>query len=186
MSNFRKVKSLKCYYNFFTNEEFELRSVVFSDLNKSIPVKFKDSQTFFKPKDYSVFEVKIDKKALNFETLFESHAKIKKMIKSLNTKKEIIEKMDTSSSEEKMDQVLLIEKYEIENYCKNKKSKCLNCKATCIFGLNQLNTLSTKQLKIELKNHCHPTSRIINQKNRNKAQEMLELYNHYQTVHDLK
>ena len=47
-SFYRKILNLKSYYNFFTNNNFELRSVVFSDLKKSFSIKFIDKEAIIK------------------------------------------------------------------------------------------------------------------------------------------
>ena len=174
---FRHIENLKCYYNLYTNENFELRSVIFSDLKKSHSVKFKDKHASFTPKDYTEIERKIVKKTINFENIFENHAKIKDMVKLSASKADNVLKESN---------ILLQNKNINLNYCNNKKSKCLNCKSSCMYSLHQIETLKSKELKFELKRHGHPTSRIIDKVNRNISQEKSELYEHYLIRHDLK
>ena len=181
MSYFRTIKNLKCYYNFFTNKKFELRSFIYSDLKESVPVIFKDSHEVIMPNDYQENESKITKQAINFKILYLKHSKIKKKLQLLSNKKK---------GKNTQNNVMNINSITInkitDNFCLLKKAKCVHCKIPCRFNLDGVERLTSKLLKEELKLHSHPTSRVINKMNRNKEQEKIELLNHYKTVHFLK
>ena len=92
LSFYKKIFNLKSYYNFFTNENFELRSVVYSDLKKSFPIKFKDSQFEIKKRTEknSLIETKVKTIEANVDKLVNKQKKISNIFDSQNTEVKIV------------------------------------------------------------------------------------------------
>jgi hypothetical protein len=163
----RIVNNLRCYYNFYNNEKFELRSFVLSEHKKSITVKSKDI--------YDRVELDVDlgpedivkKKRIDFSYLLAKTKKIKELLNKSN--------LNVNRT------------YLFNNFCQLTKSKCKNCHASCTFKISQLmddsKKIKVKDLKNELKRHKHPMGRIINKKVANKEQKINELIQHYENVH---
>ena len=163
----RVVNNLRSYYNFFNNENFELKSLILSANKKSIAVKFKDIydrvESGFDPGP----EKFVEKKKIDFSNLLIKTNKTKELLQNTNLKEK--------------------RSYFFNNFCQLTKSKCKNCTASCNFSISQLNEdfkgITVKELKIELKRHKHPMGRVINKKMSNKEQKINELKLHYKTVH---
>ncbi len=77
------VTKLKTYYNFFTDKNFNLCSVIFPDLRESIEIPFRVLEKVpnqSKKKRVSIFENKIETKKLNIEFLESKHLMINRLI----------------------------------------------------------------------------------------------------------
>ena len=162
------MKNLRCYYNFFNDQNFVFRSSILSKHDKSIIVKFKDIYDY-KETDIDIGQEKlIVKEMIDFTYLLGKT----KIIKSLLNQ--------TKRTEHKNFNL-------IENYCLLKNSKCNNCKLSMNFTITQLNDnfrkITINDLKNELKKHKHPMSRKINKRAANKEQKRDELIQHYKKVH---
>lgn len=79
------VNHLRCYYNFFTDKNFKLSSVIISDLKESIQIPFKTSENVpakkgRKPKTATLIEYPIIDEKITTIFLEDKHIKIKNLI----------------------------------------------------------------------------------------------------------
>ena len=163
----RIVKNLRCYYNFFNNERFEFKSRILSEHDKSIFVKYSDSNDCIENDVDTGAEKIIVKELIDFTYL---------MQKTKITQELLLKTKQTEQQKEK-----------IKNFCIGIKSKCKECKASCNFTISELfdrfSMIKVQDLKNELKRHKHPMCRVINKKQNNKEQKRDELINHYKNIH---
>ena len=144
--------------------------MIFSDLEKSVLVNFKDVSTLINTDHLLDPEIKVENKKIDYLKCLKKQIKIRKMLDSCSMVNQYTK--NTNSNDD-------------QNYCLIKKSKCNGCRQMCAYSLAQINKLTSKLVKEELKLHKHPMSRMINKIQRNKEQEKAELLVHYKTMHSL-
>ncbi len=169
LSNYRVVKNITSYYNFFNTKEFEFRTVFYSNLTESRKVKYKDeNQTKKDAREKKSYNIKLAKEKVfvNVADNYENILRKKNLVIKLQT-----EPIGISSAKKEI---------KSQSYC---KIRCRNCEQKCSFSLLEIKDKSLNLIKTELKRHNHPTSRIIDKKQRNKSQCIDELYKHYENSH---
>ncbi len=163
----RIVKNLRCYYNFFNDENFQFKSRIISEHDKSILVKFSDSYDYVENDIDIGPEKKIVKELVDFAYLMQKT----KITQELLLKTKHMEHLKQKKT----------------NFCTRINSKCKECNASCNFTISELydsfSRIKVQDLKQELKRHKHPMSRVINKKQNNKEQKRDELVNHYKNIH---
>jgi len=78
------VDNLRCFYNFFTDENFELNSLIISDLSNPIKIRYRTNQNLKQKlkKINTLNEVKAETDEINIAHIQDKHSKMKKMIES--------------------------------------------------------------------------------------------------------
>ncbi|CAF0809146.1 unnamed protein product [Brachionus calyciflorus] len=161
--SFRFVKNIRCYYNFFTDKNFTMKSTILSDLRNSIEIKYKDNKES-RTTDESFEGQKIQKLEVNINYISK---KIKKVQDLVNT----------------------VKNQKLTSEIQTCREKCTNCKhePTIHFKILEDNGIGIVLSKIqaELFKHGHSRTKKNSQtkKNRSKKEACLELLNHYNKFH---
>jgi len=79
----RDIKNLKCYYNFFTDGDFRLRSTIFSDCSFSCLIDFKDVEESRESFSVKKEEDCVEEEVLDLEKLRKKRQKINNFLKNI-------------------------------------------------------------------------------------------------------
>jgi len=174
----RVIKDLKTYYNFYTDSFFTFQSHIYSDWENSISLEgsFKDVEVLVEIKKFpAVEEDVVETEEINFKSLLSKRKKIYlNLASSLGSEKQPDNKPNIKNDSKRTERV---------NYCHSPKAKCSKCDQKKNYTLIEINQLKYKNVINELKLHKHPTTRIIEKKQRNRLQAICELTDHYLTRH---
>jgi hypothetical protein len=171
--NFREIADISCYYNLQnirSGQGFELKSSIFSDLDKLLSI-----QSIYDHEKILSIKAKKDNQP----------AQLGISIDYLKNKRIFLEFLQLESSQDENLQPGVVN----GNKPKFCEEKCKNCNSKCtfsIFDLNNNKKINQAKIQTELKNHYHPSSRLIKKNiQRSTEQARLELIEHYKYKHNI-